>query len=100
MGIRISSLAYRMIKWLHETYTDVCELHERRDLLNRPWEEEYLHWARDEHGWQLHGRYVPPRRWHCSVTTQGWCLAKSTNAQGSRVRPQPSPSMLSSRNRR
>jgi hypothetical protein len=46
------------------------ELQERLLLLNRPWEEELLHWADGE----LHGSVVPPqdarRR---SVTGAGWC---------------------------
>ena len=46
------------------------ELQERLILLNRPWEQEMLHWA----GGELHGRVAPPadgrRR---GVTTGGWC---------------------------
>jgi|tagenome__1003787_1003787.scaffolds.fasta_scaffold20786349_2 hypothetical protein len=46
------------------------ELQERLVLLNRPWEQEMLHWVDGE----LHGRTAPPadgrRR---SVTTGGWC---------------------------
>lgn len=48
------------------------ELQERLVLINRPWEEELLHWAEDG---ELHGRLAPPadgrRR---SVTRSGWCL--------------------------
>jgi hypothetical protein len=46
-------------------------LHERRQLLERPWEEDLLHWALDG---SLHGHLPPPadgrRR---SVTSEGWC---------------------------
>jgi hypothetical protein len=45
-------------------------------LLNRPWEEEYLHWSFDGAGWHLHGQLSPPdnvRRY--SVTSTGWCPA-------------------------
>ncbi|NMI01372.1 hypothetical protein [Pseudonocardia acidicola] len=50
------------------------ELEERRALLDRPWEEDFLHWARGEAGWELHGRIAPPPRWRSrSVTSTGWC---------------------------
>jgi hypothetical protein len=50
------------------------ELEERRALLDRPWEEDFLHWARDEQGWHLHGHLAPPpRRRTNSVTSRGWC---------------------------
>jgi len=56
-------------------------LYERQDLLNRPWEEELLHWSWNGQQWQLHGHLPPPRdgRRH-STTTDGWCP--------NRVRPQ------------
>lgn len=48
------------------------ELQERLALINRPWEEEFLHWTGDG---GLHGRHAPPadgrRR---GVTRGGWCL--------------------------
>jgi hypothetical protein len=47
------------------------ELQERLLLINRPWEEELLHWGPDG---ELHGHLAPPadgrRR---SVTQDGWC---------------------------
>ena len=53
---------------------EVKELEERRDLLNRPWEEEFLHWAHDGQGWQLHGHWLPDMRKRSrSVTSTGWC---------------------------
>ncbi len=46
-------------------------MRQRRALLDRPWEEDFLHWAMDG---TLHGDVTPPsdgrRR---SVTTDGWC---------------------------
>lgn len=49
------------------------ELHERLVLLNRPWEQELLHWSEGE----LHGCVAPPpdgrRR---SVTSGGWCACR------------------------
>lgn len=51
-----------------------AELAERRSLLDRPWEEQFLHWAYDGHEWRLHGHRLPPpgRRAH-STTRTGWC---------------------------
>jgi hypothetical protein len=55
---------------LREVWAGQVELQERLLLLNRPWEEQFLHWADGE----LHGTVAPPadgrRR---SVTGQGWC---------------------------
>ncbi|MCH6159428.1 hypothetical protein [Streptomyces marispadix] len=59
---------------LHEFHEEQIEIWERINLLNRPWEEEILHWARAEEGWVLHGRIPPPARGHrTSVTRRGWC---------------------------
>jgi len=53
---------------------EIRELDERLYLVNRPWEEEFLHWARDEHGWHLHGHRVPPSNTRIrSITSTGWC---------------------------
>lgn len=50
------------------------ELEERRDLLNRPWAEEFLHWAYDGQQWRLHGHRMPAVGKRCrSVTSSGWC---------------------------
>jgi hypothetical protein len=58
---------------------DLRELDERRALLDRPWEEDFLHWAHDEQGWHMHGHLVPPpRRRGSSVTSRGWCPGLST----------------------
>jgi len=59
-----------MWKALSAFWAEQNELQERLLLLNRPWEEEYLHWADGE----LHGSEAPPAdgRRH-SVTRSGWC---------------------------
>jgi hypothetical protein len=55
---------------LRRLWAGQVELQERLILLNRPWEEQFLHWSDG----QLHGTVAPPadgrRR---SVTGQGWC---------------------------
>ncbi len=78
----IRTLLRRLGKRLHQFSVDQRELEERRMLLDRPWEEDFLHWARDEHGWHLHGRFVsPPRRRASSVTSQGWCPGTARTRQ-------------------
>ncbi len=57
-----------------EVSAEVTELSERRALLDRPWEEEFLHWAYDGHNWILHGHRLPaPGKRSRSVTSTGWC---------------------------
>lgn len=51
----------------------MTELEQRRLLLNRPWEEEFLHWALSEDGPHLHGHFVPQSRRSRNVTSSGWC---------------------------
>lgn len=66
-------------------FKQLCELEERQDLLLRPWEEEFFHWAQDQHGTaHLHGRVVPPARRRSSVTAAGWCPGLR-NHSGSRA---------------
>ncbi len=52
-------------------YATQEQMYERLGLLNRPWEEEFLHWSQAGH---LHGHRIPPddgrRR---STATDGWC---------------------------
>ena len=69
-----------MVRWrtttrtrrgLREFLAAQVELYERAALLDRPWEEEFLHWAGD--GRQVHGRIVPPAGRGRSTTSQGWC---------------------------
>jgi hypothetical protein len=70
----MSTLLRRLAKRLHRFSSDLRELGERRVLLDRPWEEDFLHWARDGQGCQLHGHLVPsPQRRASSVTSRGWC---------------------------
>jgi hypothetical protein len=70
----LATLLHRLITRLRHVLADVRELEERRSLLDRPWEEDLLHWARGDQGWQLHGQFVPPaRRRTSSVTSRGWC---------------------------
>jgi hypothetical protein len=70
----MSTLLRRLAKRLHRFSSDLRELGERRVLLDRPWEEDFLHWARDGQRCQLHGHLVPsPRRRASSVTSRGWC---------------------------
>jgi hypothetical protein len=60
------------------------ELHERMALLQRPWEEEFLHWAGDE----LHGHRLPPPGRHTGTTRSGWCpglSAELTAGSGERT---------------
>jgi len=67
---------HRLGAALREFDAEVTELHERQRLCNRPWEEEFLHWAYDGRAWRLHGHLTPPAdgRRH-SVTGTGWCPA-------------------------
>ncbi len=67
--------------WLAPIYAlkgpSAGELAERRQLLDRPSEEELLHWVDSGSGWQLHGRLVPPADGHRrTTTTGGWCPAR------------------------
>ncbi|MFD2419387.1 hypothetical protein [Amycolatopsis pigmentata] len=60
----------RLLAGFREFHDEQVELIERQALLNRPWEEEFLHWGLDG---RLHGRLVPPRRRHVATTRSGWC---------------------------
>jgi hypothetical protein len=68
--IRLRVAAVKLRNFLAEQR----ELQQRLALLNRPWEEHYLHWAGTGSECRLHGSIVPPadgrRR---SVTAGGWC---------------------------
>lgn len=68
---------------LRQFWTEQNEIQERLLLTNRPWEEEFTHWAHDGQHWHLHGHLAPPDdgRRH-SVTSTRWCP---------RLRHQPSP---------
>jgi hypothetical protein len=64
------------IRGLRTAFASQVEAAERLALLNRPWAEEHLHWARAADGtWILHGTVLPPKHgWRrFSVTRAGWC---------------------------
>jgi hypothetical protein len=71
--VPLSPLA-RGLAWVRQRVAVQEALHERRALVDRPWEEDFLHWHRDGESWQLHGEHAPPsdgrRR---STTADGWC---------------------------
>ena len=54
---------------LRDFFAVQVELHERKALLDRPWEEEFLHWS----GGELHGTRLPPGGRRHGVTRNGWC---------------------------
>lgn len=64
----------RFFARLHDFLAVQAELAERQDLLNRPWEEDLLHWSYEAGEWRLHGHVTPPRGRH-STTRRGWCPA-------------------------
>ncbi|NYH77525.1 hypothetical protein FHR84_000839 [Actinopolyspora biskrensis] len=73
-----TSRARAAIRWLRQLGTRIRELEERRILLNRPWEENFLHWSHDGGSWRLHGHLVPTTRNRCRSTTRsGWCPAQA-----------------------
>ena len=69
--VRWRTTTLRAWRALREFLAVQVELHERAALLDRPWEEELLHWAGE--GRELHGRLVPPCGRGRSTTSSGWC---------------------------
>ena len=69
--VRWRTTTLRLWRGFREFLAVQVELHERAALLDRPWEEELLHWAGD--GRELHGRLVPPPGRGRSTTSSGWC---------------------------
>jgi hypothetical protein len=63
----------RLLLGLRQFNATQIELQERLLLLNRPWEEECLHWCWDGHGWQLHGNRLPAPPGPRGTTSEGWC---------------------------
>lgn len=74
---------------LREFNATQLELVERQALLDRPWEEDFMHWAHDGQSWHLHGHLVPPhdgrRR---GATPEGWCPANRRPSLGAAHRQQ------------
>lgn len=68
--VRWRTTTLRLWRGFREFLAVQVELHERAALLDRPWEEEFLHWA---DGWELHGRLLPPSGLRRSTTRSGWC---------------------------
>lgn len=62
--------AARVWRTLRDVAAGQVELHERMALRDRPWEEEFLHWAADG---RLHGWRLPPQGRRRSTTRSGWC---------------------------
>ena len=54
-------------------WAEQAEIHERIVLLNRPWEEEYLHWSGAGEQACLHGQLLPPDGRCHGATRGGWC---------------------------
>ena len=95
-------LGVRARRRLGRVFTPLCgftvpevEQAERQRLLDRPWEEEFLHWAHDGWRWRLHGHLPPPadgRR--LGTTATGWCRAAHWGAGSGvplRRRPHKTP---------
>jgi hypothetical protein len=74
--------SHRLWRRFRQFNADQVEIRQRLWLINRPWEEEFLHWAYDGHQWQLHGFRTPPDNRHRATTSSGWCT-------GLRRRPSP-----------
>jgi hypothetical protein len=71
-SLAVHSRLRRLLARVREMSALQNELAERHLLLNRPWEEEFLHWGQDG---CLHGHLVPPGHRRFSTTRSGWCIA-------------------------
>lgn len=67
----------RLLRTACRIVCDVYEWEQRRVLLDRPWEEDFLHWVHDQDGWHLHGHLPPPRGRCPCPTAAGWCLGQA-----------------------
>ncbi|GAA2359928.1 hypothetical protein GCM10009854_43550 [Saccharopolyspora halophila] len=68
----------RLLRGAVRTWEVCVEAEERRQLLQRPWEESVLHWSWQGDTWVLHGRYPPPDDcWRYGTTSWGWCQGRS-----------------------
>lgn len=64
----------RLLSSARRHLAEQAEIQERLALLDRPWEETFLHWSGDPTEPRLHGRIAPPRDGRRrSVTRSGWC---------------------------
>jgi hypothetical protein len=67
----------RTLRAVRDFWAVQVELQERLILINRPWEQDLLHWCEGE----LHGEVAPPadgrRR---SITPGGWCACPHSTA--------------------
>lgn len=64
-------MVWRIIDALRRDFRGYAEIHQRRQLVDRPWREEFLHFTPDG---QVHGQLTPPDdRWRWSTTATGWC---------------------------
>lgn len=66
-------IVMRAWRALREFAAQQRELQERMLLLNRPWENVFLHWSGTGDHCELHGTVVPPRGRRLGVTAGGWC---------------------------
>lgn len=62
----------RALRAWRRYYSVYAELHQRRQLLDRPWLEEFMPSAPDE---RLHGQLVPPTT-KGSTTQAEWCSCR------------------------
>ena len=62
--------AAALLRSLRGFFLGYQRIHERRQLKDRPWLEDVLHFARDG---QLHGHLLPPDDRRRSTTSDGWC---------------------------
>ncbi len=64
----------RLLESARRHLAEQAEIQERLALLDRPWEETFLHWSGDPTDPRLHGQITPPRDGRRrSVTRSGWC---------------------------
>jgi hypothetical protein len=58
----------------HHYWSQYKAVYERRQLLDRPWLEDVLHWSADG---QLHGQVAPSAAGGPpSTTSDGWCTGQ------------------------
>ena len=74
----------RIGAFLRERWEIHAELHERFALMQRPWEEDFLHWAQDADGPHLHGHLVSGSDRRTGVTRSGWCPGLRQQAHAAR----------------